>query len=80
MTAPLQVQDASHSQRLAAKEEIIELQTHFVKCDKVEKYAEAHKRLCQFFEANKSQGLKLGCICVGNFNVFVGRQDQVNKN
>ena len=73
------MQDASHSQRLAAKEEIIELQTHNVKGDKLEKYAESHQRLCQFFEANKSQGLKLGCHNVGNFNVFVGRQDQVNK-
>jgi hypothetical protein len=72
----LQVQSSSHSQKLSAKDELIELQTHNVKTDCLDKYTEAHKRLCQFFAANETEGLKLDCKCMGNFNVFVGEQDQ----
>lgn len=72
----IQVQDGSHSQRLSAKEEIVELQTHNVKSDCLNKYTDAHKRLCQFFDEHRTSGLHLGCLCVGNFNVFVGQQDQ----
>ena len=72
----IQVQDASHSQRLAAREEIVELQMHNVKSGSVDSYLKAHERLCQFFADNVASGLKLGCKSAGNFNVFVGHQDQ----
>ena len=32
--------------------------------------------MCQFFQANETEGVQLNCKCVGNFNVFVGEQDQ----
>ena len=54
----------------------MEVQTHNVKADSINKYAEAHKKLCQFFDEHRQTGLHLGCLCVGNFNVFVGQQDQ----
>ena len=69
-------QSSSHKQSLSGHKDLIELQTHNVKPDSVEKYLEAHKKMCQFFEANESEGVQLNCICVGNFNVFVGEQDQ----
>jgi hypothetical protein len=43
----IQVQDASHSQRLSAKEEIVEIQTHNVKSDCRDQYIESHRKLCQ---------------------------------
>ena len=55
---------------------LIELQTHNVKPDRVHQYMEAHNRMCQFFQANETEGVQLNCKCVGNFNVFVGEQDQ----
>ena len=55
---------------------LIELQTHNVKPDRVQQYMEAHNRMCQFFQANETEGVQLNCKCVGNFNVFVGDQDQ----
>ena len=64
-------QSSSHKESLSGHKDLIELQTHNVKPDSVEKYLEAHKRMCQFFEANESEGVQLNCICVGNFNVFV---------
>lgn len=72
----IQLQDASHSQRLASKEGIIELQTHNVKSCSIDNYLKAHERLCQYFGDNYTSGLKLGCVSAGNFNVFVGSQDQ----
>ena len=72
----IQLQDASHSQRLSAKEEILEMQTHNVKSDCIDKYVESHRKLCQFFFEHRQDGLHLGCLSVGNFNVFVGQQDQ----
>ena len=55
---------------------LLELQTHNVKPDRVHQYMEAHNRMCQFFQANETEGVQLNCKCVGNFNVFVGEQDQ----
>lgn len=72
----IEVQATSHSQKLSAKDELMELQTHNVRPDSVDKYAVAHKRLCEFFKANEKEGLNLDCVCMGNFNVFVGDQDQ----
>lgn len=73
---PIEAQSSSHSQSLSGKDDLIELQTHNVKPDALDKYAAAHKRLCEFFKANDTDGLKLNCKCIGNFNVFVGEQDQ----
>ena len=72
----IQLQDASHFRRLSAKEEIVELQVHNVKSDCIDKYVESHRKLCQFFFEHRQDGLHLGCLSVGNFNVFVGQQDQ----
>jgi hypothetical protein len=58
----------------SAKEEIIELQTHNVKPDSIEKYLQAHKNLVDYINANKND---LHCEALGNFRVFVGDEDQV---
>ena len=63
----IQLQDASHSQRLASKEGIIELQTHNVKSCSIDNYLKAHERLCQYFGDNYTSGLKLGCVKISLF-------------
>lgn len=74
---PIEVQSSSHSQKLSHKDEsMIELQTHNVHPGSMDKYMEAHKRLCEFIKANENEGLNLHCQCYGNFTVFVGDQDQ----
>ena len=76
-SSPIEVQSSSHSQKLSARDEsMIEMQTHNVKPDCLDKYMEAHKRLCEFIKANENEGLHLHCQCYGNFTVFVGEQDQ----
>jgi len=69
-------QSSSHSNQLSGHNDLLELQTHNVKPDRVHQYMEAHNRMCQFFQANETEGVQLNCKCVGNFNVFVGEQDQ----
>ena len=73
---PIEHQSGSHKNTLSGHNDLLELQTHNVKPDSVHKYIEAHKRMCQFFQANETEGMQLHCICLGNFNVFVGDQDQ----
>jgi len=73
----IEVQSSSHSAKLSAKDEsMIELQTHNVKPDSLDKYMVAHERLCEYIKANENEGLNLHCQCYGNFTVFVGDQDQ----
>ena len=74
---PIETQSSSHSHKLSARDEsMIELQTHNVKPDCLDKYMVAHKRLCDYIAANENEGLNLHCQCYGNFTVFVGDQDQ----
>ena len=55
------------------RDQIIEVQTHNVKPDSVDKYIGAHKALVEYINANKE---RLHCEAVGNFVVFVGDEDQ----
>lgn len=49
-------QQTSHSSKFAsAKEEIIELQTHNVKPDSIDKYLKAHKNLVDYINSNKDR-------------------------
>ena len=74
---PIEVQSSSHSHKLSARDDsMMELQTHNVKPDSLDKYMVAHKRLCEYIKANENEGLNLHCQCYGNFTVFVGDQDQ----
>ena len=74
---PIETQSSSHSQKLSAKDEsMMEMQTHNVKPDSIDKYLKAHQLLCEFIKANENEGLTLHCQCYGNFTVFVGDQDQ----
>ena len=74
---PIEAQKSSHSQKLSSKDEsMMEMQTHNVKPDSIDKYLKAHQLLCEFIKANENEGLNLHCQCYGNFTVFVGDQDQ----
>ena len=55
------------------RDQIIEVQTHNVKPDSVDKYVSAHKALVEYINANKET---LHCEALGNFVVFVGDEDQ----
>ena len=73
----IETQQSAHSTKFAsAKEEIIELQTHNVKPDSIDKYLNAHKNLVDYINANKTD---LHCEALGNFRVFVGDEDQVKN-
>ena len=61
----IETQESSHSAKFAsAREEIIELQTHNVKPDSLERYLDAHKNLVDYINAQK-EGLH--CEALGNF-------------
>lgn len=70
----VEIQQTAHSEKLsAAKEMLIEVQTHNVRPDCLAKYLSAHKTLVDFFDSHKSD---LNTLSVGNFSVSVGDQDQ----
>jgi len=66
-------QQSSHSDQLGKKERIIEIQTHSVKPDAVDKYLKNQEAYQGFVNANKDV---LHGSCLGNFSVLVGDQDQ----
>ena len=66
-------QQQAHSDKLAKKERITEIQSHYVKPDSVDKYLKAQENLLGFVNAN--QDVFHG-HCLGNFSVLIGDQDQ----
>lgn len=69
----VEVQSGAHSNKLSEKERILEIQTHNVKPDSIDKYAKATENMIGFVNANNSV---LHGECLGNFKVIVGDQDQ----
>ena len=57
-------QKTPHSNKLAAKDEVMELQTHNVKPDCLDKYLAAHKNLSGYVKDNHES---LHCQAVGHF-------------
>ena len=66
-------QQQAHSDKLAKKERITEIQSHYVKPDSVDKYLKAQENLLGFVNANQDV---LHGQCLGNFSVLIGDQDQ----
>jgi len=69
----VELQSASHSNKLSDKDMIYELTTHNVKPDSLNKYLKGTENLIGFCNANKDV---LHGECYGNFKVIVGDQDQ----
>jgi len=69
----VEVQSASHSNKLSDKDLIYELTTHNVKPDSLAKYLKSTENLIGFVNSNQDV---LHGECYGNFKVIVGDQDQ----
>merc|ERR1711936_1127871 len=66
-------QQQSHSNQFARKERIIEIHSHSVKPDSIDKYLKNQETFQGFVNANKDV---LHGECLGNFSVLIGDQDQ----
>lgn len=66
-------QQQSHSNQFARKERIIEVHSHSVKPDSIDKYLKNQETFQGFVNANKDV---LHGECLGNFSVLIGDQDQ----
>jgi len=66
-------QQKSHSDQFAKKERIIEIHSHSVKPDSIDKYLKNQETFQGFVNANKDV---LHGECLGNFSVLIGDQDQ----
>jgi len=66
-------QQKSHSDQFAKKERIIEIHSHSVKPDSIDKYLRNQETFQGFVNANKDV---LHGECLGNFSVLIGDQDQ----
>ena len=69
----VEAQKTAHSTKLAARDEVLELQTHNVRPDCQVQYLAAHKNLSAYVTANQED---LHCQALGHFRVLVGDEDQ----